>query len=73
MVNHIEKATLKAFLVFSHNKEIIEKWSKLKDKNIEEFKDICNYLGMAFNIEAEKDCLDKYYFCIVKYSFWFLV
>ena len=39
MVNHIEKATLKAIVVFSLNKEIIEKWSKLKDKNIEAFKD----------------------------------
>jgi hypothetical protein len=47
------------------SKEIIEKWSKLEDKIIEEFKNICNHFGLAFDIEVEKDCLKKCHFCIV--------
>ena len=46
------------------SKDIIEKWSKLKDKIIEESKNICNYFGLVFDIEVEKDCLEKCHFCI---------
>ena len=47
------------------SKDIIEKWSKLKDKIIEESENICNHFGLAFDIEVEKDCLEKCHFCIV--------
>ena len=47
------------------SKDIIEKWSKLKDKIIEESKNICNHFGLVFDIEVEKDCLEKCHFCIV--------
>ena len=48
-------------------KDMIEKWSKLNDKIIEESKNICNHFGLAFDIEVEKDCLEKCHFCIVNH------
>ena len=47
------------------SKDIIEKWSKLNDKIIEESKNIFNHFGLVFDIEVEKDCLEKCHFCIV--------
>ena len=44
------------------SKEIIEKWTKLKNKIIDEFNDICNQFGMVFDMEVYKDCLEKCHF-----------
>ena len=44
--------------------KIIEKWSKLRNNIINEFKTICDNFGKTFDIEDDKDCLEKCQLCI---------
>ena len=44
--------------------KIIEKWRKLRNNIINEFKTICHHFGKTFDIEDDKDCLEKCQLCI---------